>query len=107
TSDGEQAPGWMDLAQPIFARHREMTRQMVERYAPVDGRIQHFINQYLADLGPTPPTLPLRTLVLDQPGMARELSLPQNGDEADSPLLKSYRLRNGVLHNPASDRRTT
>ena len=39
--------------------------------------------------------------------MARELSLPREGDSCDSPLLKSYRLRNGVLHNPANDRRTT
>ena len=38
---------------------------------------------------------------------ARELSLPSSGDAAESPLLKSYRLRNGVLHNPRSDRRTT
>ncbi|WRQ86100.1 hypothetical protein K1X11_014895 [Actomonas aquatica] len=83
-----------------------MTRQMVERYAPVDGRIQHFINQYLAELG-DPPSLPLRTLVLDQPGLARELSLPDRGDATESPLLSSFRLRNGVLHNPASDRRTT
>ncbi|HEX2099637.1 MAG TPA: hypothetical protein VHF69_03180, partial [Candidatus Synoicihabitans sp.] len=98
--------GWTDLATPIFARHREMTRQMVDRYAPVDGRIQHFLNQYLAEIGPAP-QLPLRTLVLDQPGLARELSLPDRGDVVESPLLKSYRLRNGVLHNPAKDRRTT
>ena len=98
--------GWTDLAEPIFARHREMTRQMVDRFSPVDGRIQHFLNQYLAELG-LAPTLPLRTFVLDQPGLARELSLPDRGDAVDSPLLKSYRLRNGVLHNPRSDRRTT
>ncbi|MCF3651424.1 hypothetical protein [Synoicihabitans lomoniglobus] len=106
SSAGDTQRGLTELADPIFARHREMTRQMVERYSPVDGRIQHFLGQYLAEIGPAP-TLPLRTLVLDQPGLARELSLPDHGDEADSPLLKSYRLRNGVLHNPASDRRTT
>ncbi len=98
--------GMTELTNPIFARHREMTRQMVERYAPVDGRIQHFLNQYLANVGPAP-ALPLRTLVLDQPGLARELSLPSHGDAAKSPLLTSFRLRNGVLHNPLSDRRTT
>jgi hypothetical protein len=106
TGSGDGPRGWTELTEPIFARHREMTRQMVERYAPVDGRIQHFLNQYLADIGPAP-TLPLRTLVLDQPGMARELSLPDRGDAVESPLLKSYRVRNGVLHNPLSDRRTT
>jgi phosphoenolpyruvate carboxykinase (diphosphate) len=45
--------------------------------------------------------------VLDEPGLARELSLPLGGDYFESPLLRSYRLRNGVLHNPANDRRTT
>lgn len=94
------------LASPIFTRHREMSRYLSERYAPVDARIQHFIHQYLADLGHAP-SLPLRTFVLDQPGLARALSLPEHGDAANSPLLSSYRLRNGVLHNPASDRRTT
>jgi phosphoenolpyruvate carboxykinase (diphosphate) len=106
SSPEAQAEGLTELTEPIFARHREMTRQLVERYSPVDGRIQHFLNQYLSSLGPAP-TLPLRTLVLDQPGLAREISLPSSGDVADSPLLKSYRLRNGVLHNPRSDRRTT
>lgn len=94
------------LAEPIFARHREMSRYLSERYCPADSRIQQFLDQYLADVGPVP-TLPLRTLVLDQPGLARELALPEQGDAVDSPLLSSYRLRNGVLHNPASDRRTT
>src|SRR5690606_25806733 len=40
-------------------------------------------------------------------GMARELSLPAGGDSFKSELLESYRCHNGVLHNPASDRRTT
>ena len=53
------------------------------------------------------PQLPRRTLVLDEPGLARELSLPFDGDDFSSPLLSSYRLVNGVLHNPANDRRTT
>jgi phosphoenolpyruvate carboxykinase (diphosphate) len=106
TGPTRSAEGWTRLAEPIFARHREMTRQMVDRYSPVDGRIQHFLNVYLSDVGPAP-TLPLRTFVLDQSGMARVLSLPESGDAVDSPLLKSYRLHNGVLHNPAKDRRTT
>jgi hypothetical protein len=51
--------------------------------------------------------LPDNTIVLDEHGIARELSLPLNGDTFVSPLLTSYRVRNGVLHNPKSDRRTT
>ena len=53
------------------------------------------------------PQLPRRTFVLDEAGFARDLSLPFDGDHFSSPLLASYRLVNGVLHNPANDRRTT
>ncbi len=95
-----------ELMEPVIARQREMTRRLADRLCPADARIQGFLNDYLADAGPVP-QLPGRTLVLDRPGLARGLSLPANGDFFKSPLLSSYRLRNGVLHNPASDRRTT
>ena len=39
--------------------------------------------------------------------MARVLSLPVTSDSFSSPYLDSYRLPQGVLHNPRSDRRTT
>ena len=35
------------------------------------------------------------------------LSLPPSRDIHTSPILTSYRVRQGVLHNPRSDRRTT
>ncbi len=106
TMDDAQGAVWNKLTAPIFARHREITRQLADRLCPVDSRIQHFLTQYLADIGPAA-RLPTKTFVLDQPGLARELSLPAKGDHYESPLLKSYRLRNGVLHNPVNDRRTT
>src|SRR5213075_3058928 len=40
-------------------------------------------------------------------GLARTLSLPANRDEFSSNIITSYRVRQGVLHNPKSDRRTT
>jgi phosphoenolpyruvate carboxykinase (diphosphate) len=94
------------IAAPLFAQQRELSRRLAQQLPPVDERIQHFLNTYLAETGPAP-RLPSRTFVLDRPGIARELSLPAEGDTVDSPLLKSYRLLNGVLHNPANDRRTT
>ena len=39
--------------------------------------------------------------------MARVLSLPVDRDEHVSSILSSYRVAQGVLHNPRSDRRTT
>jgi hypothetical protein len=94
------------LMAPILARQRELSRRLSDRLCPADTRIQGFLNEYLADVGPAP-QLPGRSLVLDQAGLARGMSLPASGDFFASPLLCSYRLRNGVLHNPANDRRTT
>ena len=94
------------LALPILARQRELSRRLSDRLCAADHRIQAFLDDYLADTGEQP-QLPRRTLVLDEPGLARELSLPFDGDDFSSPLLSSYRLVNGVLHNPANDRRTT
>ena len=94
------------LMAPILARQRELSRRLSDRLCPVDTRIQGFLKAYLADVGAAP-QLPGRTLVLDQAGLARGMSLPAKGDYFKSPLLSSYRLRNGVLHNPANDRRTT
>ncbi len=51
--------------------------------------------------------LPTHTLMLDRPGMARAISLPFDRDEFSSSILSSYRVKQGVLHNPRSDRRTT
>ncbi|MGA3006978.1 MAG: hypothetical protein ABSE59_03705 [Opitutaceae bacterium] len=97
---------WAKLAAPLLTRQREETRQHPVHFCPVDTRIQAYLDRTLAGIAPVP-QLPARTFVLDEPDLARELSLPLNGDDFASPLLKSYRLRNGVLHNPANDRRTT
>jgi hypothetical protein len=94
------------LAAPIFARYRETTRQLIDPLCPADHRIQTWLDRHLGDAGGAP-RLPARSFVLDQPGLARTLSLPADGDEFTSPLVKSYRVRQGVLHNPANDRRTT
>ena len=97
---------WARLSAPLLARQHEQTRLQPVHLCPVDERIQAYVDRICACGGPAP-RLPARTFVLDLPGLARELSLPPLGDTASSPFLKSYRLRNGILHNPASDRRTT
>jgi phosphoenolpyruvate carboxykinase (diphosphate) len=95
-----------ELKQQIKAQLSDLAPKRVRPVAPVDARIQAWLDGTFGAIEQVP-RLPVRTFALDEPGMARELSLPRHGDECTSPLLKSYRLRNGVLHNPASDRRTT
>ena len=94
------------LAAPMFSRQKETMRLLADYLCPADWRIDHFLREYLYDTGVTVPW-PKRTFVLDSPGLARELSLPPDRDEFMSDIISSYRLRQGVLHNPASDRRTT
>ena len=57
-----------------------------------------FLYDYLQDM--PVPKLPTRTFTLDRPGLARVLSLPLDRDEFASDIISSYRVKQGVLHNP-------
>jgi len=94
-----------DVVSSLIAQYREKERLLSNHLCPVDHRIQTFLYDYLQDVPVA--KLPLKALVLDRPGMARLVSLPVDRDEFTSSLLSSYRVRQGVLHNPQSDRRTT
>ncbi|MDR2929661.1 MAG: hypothetical protein LBV06_01940 [Propionibacteriaceae bacterium] len=102
----EESQAVADLVAPILARQREQARRLAERLSPVDQRIENFLVDYLG-LPEGTAILPRRTLVLDQAGLARDMSLPAHSDSFTSPTLTSYRLHNGVLHNPVHDKRTT
>ena len=101
-----QAQAVAELVHPIIARQRELARRLDERLSPVDRRIEAWLTDHL-DLPETTTVLPRRTFVLDQPGLARAMSLPAHADTFTSPVSTSYRVHNGILHNPASDKRTT
>jgi len=99
---------FLDLTQGLLRNYREKSRLLSDYLCPIDTRIQAFLDDYLVGESLTGPLrLPAATLTLDQPGLARELSLPVDGHAFKSELLESYRLKQGVLHNPSSDRRTT
>jgi len=100
--------GFMTVAEDLLKSYREKSRLLIGYLCPPDRRIQDFLDAYLADAATDGvPRLPENTLNLDRAGMARELSLPAKGDVFKNQYVSSYRIRNGVLHNPASDRRTT
>lgn len=94
------------LVSPILARQREMSRRLAHRPCAADRRIQAFLDSYLEG-APIQPRLPASTFVLDQPGLARALSLPVDSTNFTSDYVESYRTLQGVLHNPRNDRRTT
>ncbi len=97
-----------DVSRGFLDSHAEQQRLLTDYRCPVDRRIESFLAQHFADLRlPTALRLPGKTLVLSRHGIARELSLPAGGNQFQTDYLSSYRVKNGILHNPKSDRRTT
>ena len=94
-----------EIAAAMAGQSREKDRLLGHYLCPADHRIQTFLFDYLQNVPVT--KLPTRTFVLDRPGLARILSLPLDRDEFHSDIISSYRVAQGVLHNPRSDRRTT
>ncbi|QDT56995.1 hypothetical protein Pan44_50590 [Caulifigura coniformis] len=80
---------------------------LAARRHPADRRIEGFLNTHFADLvGDSPLRVP-DAFALPKYGVARELSIPARHQSYRNEYVTSYRVRNGVLHNPRSDRRTT
>jgi len=101
---------FINTTRDLLDSYREKSHLLAEYLCPADLRIQTFLDRYLKDAdGGTVPRLPLASQVLHlyRHGLARELSLPPNADAYASPYLKSYRVTQGILHNPLNDRRTT
>lgn len=111
--------GFMETLQkgekPVLTIAREFLANYNQRIAvyghplpPIDIRIQDFINSYFREEKETFQLhLPHQTFVLDSSGIARYISLPKNENEYHSEYVSSYRIAQGVLHNPKNDRRTT
>lgn len=98
----------LEIAGPLLRNYYQKDQLLGYRLCPADARIQAFLDAYLSDIFPQgAPRLPGNTFVLDRPGLARVMSLPPDQDTLSSPYLQSFRVAQGILHNPKSDRRTT
>ncbi len=98
---------FVDFANPFLRNHQEKNRLLLNYAPPVDRRIQDFLSDYLKDVLPVGSIKLPTGFILDRPGLARLLSLPPDKDIFTSDIVETYRIRQGVLHNPKSDRRTT
>ncbi len=96
------------LTEDLIKSFREKSRLLSQHLSPVDTRIQDFLDDYLKEVqfGKSI-RLPNNTFVLNQKGLAREVSLPPNTLEFKNELVSSYRLKQGILNNPVKDKRTT
>jgi hypothetical protein len=97
------------IAAPLFANTRELKKLLAHYRSPVDRRITDFLDHFLADIPPEDrhEWIPLQTFETDRYGIARVLALPIDGDEYHSEYVDSYRIAQGILHNPQHDKRTT
>ncbi|MFN5285856.1 MAG: hypothetical protein ACK5KS_13640, partial [Planctomyces sp.] len=92
----------------LLSTYHHRLKRLDSIHCPADARIETFLRRYFDRIkGCSALRLPDLTVILDRHGIARELSLPHNGDEYTNRFGSSYRVRNGVLHNPTNDRRTT
>ena len=100
---------FLALTEDLIKSFREKSRLLSNHLPPVDVRLQKFVDDYLKDIEFESKRyrLPNDTFVLNQKGLAREISLPPNGDEYKSELISSYRVKQGILNNPVNDKRTT
>ncbi|SDD03470.1 hypothetical protein [Williamwhitmania taraxaci] len=107
--EGMTEQEFVNLAESLLNNYKEKMRLLsMEIINPADKRIQNFINRYLNDLEYSLPLrIPFDSFVLDKAGIGREVSLPPNSNKFENKLIKSYRIAQGVLHNPLHDRRTT
>lgn len=98
----------LDTAHDMLRNYLEKSRQLSAKHYPADQRIQDFLNRYLASANLKQiPHLPTMTFELDRHGIARELSLPIGENAYFSKYVSSYKVKQGILHNPVNDRRTT
>ncbi len=108
TCVSDEAADFFGISSDLLKSYQEKNRLLIDYHCWVDQRVQDFLARYFEDLDLNKiPTLPTQSLILDRHGVARELSLPMGENEFHSDIVSSYRVKQGVLHNPASDRRTT
>jgi hypothetical protein len=99
---------FLELAHDFIQNFKERGRILSGYLCPADQRIRNFLESYLYDYKDKfNLALPANTFVLDKHGIARVLSLPPDRNEYISDIISSFRIKQGVLHNPKSDRRTT
>ncbi len=94
------------LFDDIIINYRERKRNNADDNAPIHNRINAFFNNYFSDCKQRPVAIS-DSFHLDYYGLARMLSLPIEKNIYQNEYISSYRIKQGVLHNPKNDRRTT
>jgi hypothetical protein len=107
-NSSDSSPKHSMAPENFLANLEQRLKLLGDILSPADKRIESFLENHFSDVSAKQPLqLPRRSVILDRHGLAREMSLPFKADDYQNALVSSYRVRNGVLHNPLHDRRTT
>ena len=99
---------FLQMGDSLLQSVAEKNRLLRGHLCPVDQRIQDYLGGLFSGLDIEERMwVPTNPLILERHGMARALSLPPDADSFESNIVSSFRVKQGVLNNPASDRRTT
>jgi len=102
---------FLDMSQSLLDNFKQRVRLLSDYLCPADERIDNFLKNYLKEfpeeLNKIKFTVPMGSLILERHGIARLLSIPHNEEKFKSSIVSSYKVAQGVCHNPAKDRRTT
>ena len=99
---------FLQMGDSLLQSVAEKNRLLRGHLCPVDQRIQDYLARIFSGLDIEERIwVPTSSLILERHGMARALSLPPDADSFESNIVSSFRVKQGVLNNPASDRRTT
>lgn len=104
--EGSEVESLIRMSSGLLHSLKERTRKLANKLPPADQIIQDFLESYFNDAKDSL-QLPVETLTMDREGMARICSLPAGGNRFQNGVVDSYRVLQGVLHNPKNDRRTT
>ncbi|MDD3169340.1 MAG: hypothetical protein PHC91_07770, partial [Eubacteriales bacterium] len=97
---------FIDLVDDIIKDYKEKKRMVNVKEVGIYKRINRFFETYFEDVANVPKAVD-DTLTMDHYGLAREMSLPPDANTFSNEYIDSYRIKQGVLHNPRNDRRTT
>lgn len=104
--DHETNTYFIDLVDDIIKDYKEKKRMVNVKEVGIYKRINRFFETYFEG-APNLPEAVDNTLTMDHYGLAREMSLPPDANTFHNEYIDSYRIKQGVLHNPRNDRRTT
>lgn len=98
---------YLQMSESLLTNVRAKNRLLSDYLCPTDRYINDYLDEYFSEFKTDKPWLPTEALVLERHGLSRMLSLPPDRDWFKSDIISSFRVQQGICHNPKYDRRTT